>query len=365
MELNKVIISGGGSGGHIFPAIAIANQIKKEFPEVDILFIGAEGKMEMIKVPEAGYKIEGLWISGLQRRLTVKNLLLPFKLINSLLKARKIIKRFQPDVVVGVGGYASAPTLKIASMMRIPTVVQEQNSYPGKTNKWLSKSVTKICVAYKNLDKFFPEEKIILTGNPVRRKVVEIEGLKEKGLANFGLEKDKKTILFVGGSLGARTLNESILKDLKLLQENDIQVIWQCGSYQHDLMVEQTNIIDMKGVILIQFIKEMELAYAAADMIVSRAGAIAISELCIIGKPTILVPSPNVAEDHQTKNAMALVKDDAAILVKDNEAREKLIPTILEVLKDEEKQKQLTENIQKKAIVNADERIVQVIKDII
>ncbi|MFA5575242.1 MAG: undecaprenyldiphospho-muramoylpentapeptide beta-N-acetylglucosaminyltransferase [Brumimicrobium sp.] len=365
MELNKVIISGGGSGGHIFPAIAIANQIKKEFPEVDILFIGAEGKMEMIKVPEAGYKIEGLWISGLQRRLTVKNLLLPFKLINSLLKARKIIKKFQPDAVVGVGGYASAPTLKIASMMRIPTVVQEQNSYPGKTNKWLSKSVTKICVAYKNLDKFFPEEKIILTGNPVRRKVVEIEGLKEKGLANFGLEKDKKTILFVGGSLGARTLNESILKDLKLLQENDIQAIWQCGSYQYDLMVEQTNIIDMKGVILIQFIKEMELAYAAADMIVSRAGAIAISELCIIGKPTILVPSPNVAEDHQTKNAMALVKDDAAILVKDNEAREKLIPTILEVLKDEEKQKQLTENIQKKAIVNADERIVQVIKDII
>src|SRR5690554_4138038 len=365
MNINKVIISGGGTGGHIFPAIAIANRIKLEFPNADILFIGAQGKMEMTKVPETGYKIEGLWISGLQRSLTPKNLSLPFKLLSSLLKARKIIKNFKPDVVIGVGGYASAPTLRMASMLRIPTIVQEQNSYPGKTNKILSKTVTKICVAYENLERFFPAHKIELTGNPVRRKVVEIEGLKEKGFEFFKLDPNKKTSLVVGGSLGAKTLNESFVNQLKSLQENDVQLIWQCGSYQFEEMKALTSDLDMNGIVLTQFINEMELAYAAADVIISRAGAIAISELCIIGKPTILVPSPNVAEDHQTKNAMALVKDEAAVLVKDNEAREKLVPRVLELLEDDTEQKKLSENILKKAIANADERIVNVVKSIV
>src|SRR5690554_5617729 len=365
MKINRAIISGGGSGGHIFPAIAIANRIKKEFPDADILFIGAEGKMEMTKVPEAGYKIEGLWISGLQRRLTLKNLTLPFKLLNSLLKARRIIKSFNPDVVIGVGGYASAPTLKMASMLKIPTIVQEQNSFPGKTNKMLAKSVTKICVAYENLDRFFPKDKIVLTGNPVRTKVVQIDGLKEKGLAHFGLEENKKTVLVVGGSLGAKTLNESLIGNVSLLQKKNIQVIWQSGSYQFEEMKKRFSEIDRKGIVLTESINEMELAYAAADVIVSRAGAIAISELCIIGKPIVLVPSPNVAEDHQTKNAMALVKDNAALLVKDAEARSVLVDELLTLISNEEKQNQLSENIKKKAISNADERILEVIKRIV
>jgi UDP-N-acetylglucosamine--N-acetylmuramyl-(pentapeptide) pyrophosphoryl-undecaprenol N-acetylglucosamine transferase len=365
MNINKVIISGGGTGGHVFPAIAIANRIKVEYPNADILFIGAEGKMEMTKVPEAGYKIEGLWISGLQRRLTVKNLTLPFKLIASLLKARKIIKQFKPDVVIGVGGYASAPTLKIASMMKIPTIVQEQNSYPGKTNKILSKTVTKVCVAYENLERFFPAHKIELTGNPVRKKVVEIEGLRDKGFKFFNLDPNKKTILVVGGSLGAKTLNESFVAQLNALQDKGVQLIWQCGSYQFEEMKAKTADLNMQGIVLTKFIDEMELAYAAADVIISRAGAIAISELCIVGKPTILVPSPNVAEDHQTKNAMALVKDEAALFISDAEAREKLVPKVLELLENSAEQNKLSENILKKAIANADERIVNVVKSII
>lgn len=365
MSINRVIISGGGTGGHVFPAIAIANQIKKENPEADILFIGAEGKLEMTKVPEAGYEIEGLWISGLQRRLTVKNLSLPFKLLNSFMKARKIIKRFKPEVVIGVGGYASAPTLKIASMMGIPTVVQEQNSFPGKTNKILSKTVTKLCVAYEGLERFFPKDKIVLTGNPVRRKVVEIDGLREKGLQEYGLDPAKKTILVVGGSLGAKTLNESFVNRLEELQKEGVQLIWQSGSFQYEEMKQLTADKDMTGVVLTKFITEMELAYAAADVVVSRAGAIAISELCLIGKPVVLVPSPNVSEDHQTKNAMALVNDQAAIYVKDSDAREKLVPRVLELLKNEEEQKELSENIKKKGILNADERIVEVAKSIL
>ena len=365
MSINKVIISGGGTGGHIFPAISIANRIKLEYPNAEILFIGAEGKMEMTKVPEAGYKIEGLWISGLQRRLTVKNLTLPFKLIASFIKARKIIKKFKPDVVIGVGGYASAPTLKIASMLKIPTIVQEQNSYPGKTNKILSKTVSKICVAYENLDRFFPAHKIELTGNPVRKKVVEIEGLRDKGFEFFNLDSNKKTILVVGGSLGAKTLNESVVDQLKALEEKDVQLIWQCGSNQFEEMKAKTADLNMEGIVLTKFINEMELAYAAADVIISRAGAIAISELCIIGKPIILVPSPNVAEDHQTKNAMALVNDDAALFISDKESREKLVPRVLELLENSAEQNKLSENILKKAIANADERIVNVVKSII
>tara|TARA_B100000508_G_scaffold75230_1_gene58629 strand:+ start:97913 stop:99013 length:1101 start_codon:yes stop_codon:yes gene_type:complete len=364
MKLERVIISGGGTGGHIFPAIAIANRIKKENPEAKILFIGAEGKMEMEKVPEAGYEIEGLWISGFQRRLTLKNLALPFKILASLWKARKIIKRFKPQVAIGVGGYASGPTLKVASMMNIPTILQEQNSFPGKTNKLLAQKATKICVAYEKLERFFPKEKIELTGNPVRDKVVQIDGLKSKGLQHFGLKENKTTVLVVGGSLGAKTLNDSLKKDLKALQEKDIQVIWQCGKYQSEELMAWQEDQDMKGISLNIFIKEMELAYAAADIIVSRAGAIALSELAIIGKPIVLVPSPNVAEDHQTKNAMALVENNAAILVKDVESREKLIPTILSLNEDESKQKELSKNLKEKAIDNADERIVNVIKNI-
>lgn len=365
MKLNKVIISGGGTGGHIFPAISIANEIKLQNPEVEILFIGAEGKMEMKRVPEAGYKIIGLWISGFQRRLTVKNLMLPFKLMVSFNKARKIIKGFNPDVVIGVGGYASAPTLRIASKLKIPTIVQEQNSYPGKTNKILSRTVTKICVAYKNLDRFFPEEKIVYTGNPVRQEVVKIEGLKEKAFDFFKLDANKKTVLIVGGSLGAKTLNESVVGRLKELQEKNIQLIWQCGSYQFEEMKTLTAKLDMTGIVLTEFINEMQMAYAAADVIVSRAGAIAISELCIIGKPVILVPSPNVAEDHQTKNAMALVEEEAAMIVKDVDSREQLIPTLLGLMDDEKKQNTLSKNIKENAIDNAAERIVNVIKEII
>ncbi|MDX1652822.1 MAG: undecaprenyldiphospho-muramoylpentapeptide beta-N-acetylglucosaminyltransferase [Brumimicrobium sp.] len=365
MSINKVIISGGGTGGHIFPAIAIANRIKKEYPEADILFIGAEGKMEMEKVPAAGYKIVGLWISGFQRRFTLQNLVLPFKLISSMWKARDIIKKFKPDVVIGVGGYASGPTVRIASKIGIPTIIQEQNSFPGKTNKILSRTVTKICVAYEGLERFFPADKIVLTGNPVRRDAVDIDGKKEKSLEEFGLEKNKKTVLVVGGSLGAKTLNESLVTKLQLLQENNIQLIWQCGKNQHEELKSLTANVDMNGIVLTAFISDMSKAYAAADVIVSRAGAIAISELCIIGKPLILVPSPNVAEDHQTKNAMNLVKDDAALLIKDHEARASLVPKILDLVVNSEDQKILSQNIQKKGILNADERIVEVAKNIV
>lgn len=365
MSIQKVIISGGGTGGHIFPAIAIANRILKEYPKAEILFIGAEGRMEMTRVPEAGYKIVGLWISGFQRRITIKNLSLPFKVLASLFKARRIIKDFNPDVVIGVGGYASAPTLKIASMLNIPTIIQEQNSYPGKTNKFLSKKATKICVAYDGLEEFFPSHKIEITGNPVRAKVVHIEEKREAGIGYFKLDPNKKIVLVVGGSLGAKTLNESFIDKIKLLQENNVQLIWQSGSYQFDEMVSRTKDLDMTGIVLTKFINEMELAYAVADIIVSRAGAIAISELCIIGKPIVLVPSPHVAEDHQTKNAMALVKDNAAVLVKDIEAREKLIPRLMQLANSPEEQKELAFNIQKKAIANADERIVNVIKSIL
>lgn len=364
MSINKVIISGGGTGGHIFPAIAIADQIKKETPDTEILFIGAEGKMEMKKVPEAGYKIEGLWISGLQRKLSLKNLLLPFKLMTALLKARKIIKNFQPDIVIGVGGYASAPTLKIASMMKIPTVIQEQNSFPGKTNKYLGKSVTKVCVAYENLERFFPKDKIEFTGNPVRSKVVQIQGLVERGRDHFNLNPNKTIVLVVGGSLGAKTLNESIFNHLDDLRENNVQLIWQCGSYQYEEMKNKTKDLDMTGFVLTKFINEMELAYAAADIVISRAGAIAISELCIIGKPVVLVPSPNVAEDHQTKNAMALVEDEAAICVRDVDAREQLVSRVLDLISNKKEQEKLSINIKKKAIENAAERIVNVINNV-
>ena len=364
-ELQRVIISGGGTGGHIFPAIAIANEIKRQFPNVTILFVGAEGKMEMEKVPAAGYEIVGLPIVGLQRKLSLANLFLPFKLLKSLLKAREILKEFKPQVVIGVGGYASGPTLQMANTLKIPTVIQEQNSYPGKTNKILAKKAAKICVAYEQMERFFPNEKIAFTGNPVRSEVADIAGKREEALAFFGLSPQKKTVLVIGGSLGALTLNDSLNQGIHKLVENDIQVIWQCGKYYADALLQKWEGKLPNGVWLNPFIMEMDKAYAAADIVVSRAGALSVSELCLVNKPSILVPSPNVAEDHQTKNAMALVKHDAAILVKDSVAREELINRVIGLAIDDEQQARLSGAIAKMGKPNATKDIVNEILEVI
>ncbi|EAZ81361.1 undecaprenyldiphospho-muramoylpentapeptide beta-N-acetylglucosaminyltransferase [Algoriphagus machipongonensis] len=314
------MISGGGTGGHIYPAIAIANAWKESYPDSEILFVGALGKMEMQKVPEEGYQIVGLPVAGLQRKLTLENLKFPFKLLQSLLKARKIVKEFRPDVVVGVGGYASGPVLYAAQSKGIPTLVQEQNSYAGLTNKILAKKANKICVAYPEMDRFFPGEKIAYTGNPVRKDILDLDGKREKGCSHFKLEEGKKTILVLGGSLGARTLNQAVLKDMKKLQKEGYQVLWQCGKYYFKDMLEKTEAAGLPHIHLREFIREMDLAYAVADVIVSRAGALSVSELSLVGKPVIFIPSPNVAEDHQTKNAMAYVNHEAAWLLKDKDA---------------------------------------------
>lgn len=362
MPLRKVIISGGGTGGHIFPAVAIANKIKEHHPEAEILFVGAEGKMEMEKVPKAGYEIVGLPIRGLQRKLTLKNLAVPFKLIASLNKSKRIVKSFQPDIAIGVGGYASAAVVKVAAKKGVPTLLQEQNSYPGITNKILGKRAEKICVAYDHLDRFFPKDKIVKTGNPVRNEVVQIEGKKEEAFQHFGLDSSKKTILIIGGSLGARTLNESLKKDIQRLLNEDVQVIWQCGKgyiTNLKLFVDELN---HPNIYLSDFVYEMDLAYAAADLIVSRAGAMSVSEVCLVGKPVILVPSPNVSEDHQTKNAMALVNERAAVLVKDVEAKDKLIPEMIQLLQNESNCKELSDNIKKLGIADAPDRILKEIE---
>lgn len=365
MAIERVIISGGGTGGHIFPAIAIADEIKRRNPNATILFVGAVGKMEMEKVPAAGYKIEGLTIVGFQRKLTFSNLLLPFKIVASLFKAIKIIKNFKPQVVIGVGGYASGPTLQAATFLKIPTLIQEQNSFPGKTNKILAKKVSSICTAYEGLDRFFPENKIRFTGNPVRSEMVDLEGKRKEAFEFYELNPDKKTLLIIGGSLGARTLNESMKTHLKDLQQNDIQVLWQCGKIYIDSLTKELELTDLKGIKLVQFIARMDLAYSLADVIVSRAGAISVSELCLIKKPVILVPSPNVAEDHQTKNAMALVSKNAALLVKDSDAKENLIPTAIKLLNNEEERTNLTNEISKLGKPNATADIVNEIEKII
>ncbi len=362
--INRVIISGGGTGGHIFPALAIANEIKRRNPQVEILFVGALGKMEMEKVPAAGYKIVGLPIAGLQRKLTLSNFALPFKLINSLYKAHKILKDFKPEVVVGVGGYASGPTLRAAIFAGIPTLIQEQNSFPGKTNKLLAGKVNTICAAYDGLDKFFPKEKIVQTGNPVRSEMVEIIGKKVEAVKHFGLAPEQKTILVIGGSLGARTLNESVIAGITDIQNHDTQVLWQCGKFYFEKMQETLRETEHEGIYLNEFISRMDLAYAAADVIISRAGAISVSELCLIQKPAILVPSPNVAEDHQTKNAMALVEKNAAVLVKDSEAAGSLIATALELLKDEVRMQELSDEIAKLGKPNASGMIVDELEKI-
>lgn len=345
MKPLKIIVSGGGTGGHIFPAIAIANAIKALRPDTEFLFVGAEGKMEMEKVPAAGYKIEGLWISGFQRKLTLSNLAFPFKLISSLRKAKKLLKTFDADAAIGTGGFASGPMLQIAANKGIVTLIQEQNSYPGITNKILSKKVDKICVAYNGMEKYFPKEKIILTGNPVRQDILSLEGKRERGIEFFGLDSNKKTILVIGGSLGARTINESIATCVQSFADANIQLIWQTGKGYFETAKAVTAPFSEKGIKTFDFIQKMDYAYAVADVVISRAGASSISELCLVKKPCILIPSPNVAEDHQTKNAMALVTYNAALLIKDVEAKENLKEAVLNLMKDESQCIKLSENI--------------------
>ncbi|HEY8403105.1 MAG TPA: undecaprenyldiphospho-muramoylpentapeptide beta-N-acetylglucosaminyltransferase [Flavobacteriales bacterium] len=352
----RIIISGGGTGGHIFPAVAIAKAIKARYPHAEILFVGAEGKMEMEKVPAAGFEIIGLPIVGIQRRLTWKNLLVPFKLWASMRKARKVIRDFKPQVAIGVGGYASGPLLKAATAAGVKTLIQEQNSYPGITNKLLAKGANTICVAYEGLEKFFPKEKIVLTGNPVRSEVTKLEGKRERAMEHFGLQSDKRTLLVIGGSLGARTINEAMKMCAHKLEKEDIQVIWQTGKAYYETALNYAS--QHPSLKVHAFIPEMDLAYAAADVIVSRAGAMSISELCLVKKPAIFVPSPNVSEDHQTKNAMALVQRNAALLVKDAEAREKLGDEIIKLFRDEFKMTQLSVNIAAMGYPNATENIV-------
>jgi len=357
--MNKIIISGGGTGGHIFPAIAIANELKKINPKIEILFVGAENRMEMEKVPAAGYKIVGLPVSGLKRKITFENVKVLFRLLKSIRMAKKIIKDFKPDAVVGVGGYASGPVLRVASNQKIPTLVQEQNSYAGVTNKILGKKVNKICVAYQNMEQFFPKHKIIFTGNPVRQNIVNNQITREEAIKVFGLDPKKKTILSIGGSLGAGTINESIIKNMKTIADSEYQLIWQTGkNYFMNAKIKYDE-INPSNIKIMDFVSNMDVAYKAADVVISRAGAISISELCLVAKPVIFVPSPNVSEDHQTKNAMALVNENAGMLIKDNEAVEKLIKNTFILLNDIEKMNTFSKNIIKFAIQNSAEIIAK------
>jgi len=356
MEKNRlrIIISGGGTGGHIFPAISIANAIREQSPDAEILFVGAEGRMEMDKVPQAGYKIVGLPVAGFSRSLTPKNFIVIIKLIKSLVKANRIVKHFKPHVVVGVGGYASGPIVKAAQRKGIPTLLQEQNSYAGVTNKLLAKKAKAICVAYEGMEKYFPAQKIIVTGNPVRQDIENLSVTHNQGLEHFGIEAGKKVLLVLGGSLGARTINQSLLASLDLIKARpDIVVIWQTGKLYHQTVKEALNGNPVENIRLFDFIARMDMAYVAADAIISRAGAGTISELCLVAKPCILVPSPNVAEDHQTRNAQALASRNAAILIPDGQAKEKLINTAFELLDNPEEQKKLSENIARLALRNS------------
>lgn len=359
---NKFIISGGGTGGHIYPAVAIANELKTQFPDATFLFVGAKDKMEMQKVPQAGYKIEGLWIAGLQRKITVQNAMFPIKLASSLLKSFFILKRFKPDVVIGTGGFASGAVLKVASMLGIPTVIQEQNSYPGITNKLLAKKANSICVAYENLERFFPKDKLHFTGNPVRQDLMEVASKKEEAIAHFKLDASKKTLLILGGSLGARRINQLIEKELDFLLQLDFQIIWQCGKHY---LNEYSKYNEKENVQVTAFIDRMDLVYAAADVVISRSGASSVSELCIVGKPTIFIPSPNVSEDHQTKNAKAIVERGAAILIKESNLDDEFKIVFEAIVKDQGKLQNLTENIKKLAKPNATKAIVEEIKKVL
>lgn len=340
-----MIISGGGTGGHIFPAIAIANAVKKALPDTEFLFVGAEGKMEMEKVPAAGFKIEGLPIVGIKREISIGNLSFPLKLITSLTKARRIINQFKPDVAVGVGGYASGPLLFMATRKKIPALIQEQNSFPGITNKLLAKRVQKICVAYDNMERFFPSEKIIKTGNPVREDILQVEGKKQEAANYFGLDENKITLLVIGGSQGARSINMCLLTGLKQLSESGIQVIWQTGKPLFDKVKDEITFLNASQIKVYDFISRMDLAYAMCDLVITRAGASTVSELCIVAKPAIMVPLPTAAEDHQTKNCMALVDKKAAILVRDMDVMQQLVSTVLQLANDKNKREQLIKNI--------------------
>ncbi|MGB7393610.1 MAG: undecaprenyldiphospho-muramoylpentapeptide beta-N-acetylglucosaminyltransferase [Pricia sp.] len=345
----RFILSGGGTGGHIYPAIAIADELKKRHPDAEFLFVGAQDRMEMEKVPQAGYDIEGLWIAGLQRKLTLKNMMFPFKLISSLLKAGKIVRKFRPDAVIGTGGFASGPTLRVASGRAIPCLLQEQNSYAGITNKLLKNKVAKICVAYDGMEKFFPAEKIVKTGNPVRGDLVENFKNKSEALYHFGLDSHKSTLLILGGSLGARRINQLIASKLDYFEQLGVQLIWQCGK----LYIEEYRRYESQIVKVMDFINRMDYAYAAADTIISRAGASSVSELCIVGKPTVFIPSPNVAEDHQTKNAQALEAENAALMISEKDLDEHFESVFNELHRDESKQIELGSNIKKLALPNA------------
>ncbi len=363
MKALRVIISGGGTGGHIFPALSIANRLKEINPDTEILFVGAEGRMEMEKVPAAGYRIIGLPVAGLQRKLTLSNLGLPFKIIKSLGMAGKILDEFRPDIAVGVGGYASAPLLWCASRKKIPTLIQEQNGFAGLTNKILGKRVGKICVAYEGMEKFFPAGKIVMTGNPIRSEIIPAtQAMKEEAVRYYGLDPEKKHIFIVGGSLGSRTLNESVKKWIKdgCQGGEDVEVLWQCGKYYKESVDKFAAEAGdkMRFIHYSDFIRRMDLAYAMADLVISRSGASSVSELCAAGKAVIFVPSPNVAEDHQTHNAMALVKKDAAMIVTDAEAPEKLMKTACGLLEDGAKRKMMEKNISALARRDAADRIV-------
>lgn len=359
--MKKFILSGGGTGGHIYPAIAIADELKKRYPDAEFLFVGANDRMEMQRVPQAGYSIKGLQIAGIQRKLSLKNLLLPFKLLKSLYQARQIIQKFQPDAVIGTGGYASAPTLKAAQWLKVPYFIQEQNSFAGITNKWVSKKANKIFVAYQNMEKFFPKAKIQITGNPIREGLTTIQDKNKNAFESFSLDENKFTLLVLGGSLGAKSINQLISSNLSFFQENEVQILWQCGKFYYDEYKEkQTEMVQVHP-----FIENMNDAYAVADVIISRAGASSVSELCVVGKPIIFVPSPNVAEDHQTKNAQAIADEKAAILIKETELKDNFQKIFLEILNDKEKRKILSENIKALAKPNATKQIVDEIIKII
>ncbi|MBL7559096.1 undecaprenyldiphospho-muramoylpentapeptide beta-N-acetylglucosaminyltransferase [Olleya sp. YSTF-M6] len=358
----KIILSGGGTGGHIYPAIAIANELKSRFPESEFLFVGAKDRMEMEKVPQAGFDIKGLWITGIERKLTLKNMMFPFKLISSLWDARKIIKQFKPDVAIGTGGFASGPLLQVAALKGIPCLIQEQNSYPGITNKLLAKKVEKVCVAYSGLERFFPKQKIIKTGNPVRQDLLDITSKRAEAIKHFNLVEGKQTLLVLGGSLGAKAINELLERELDYLQTLNLQIIWQCGKLYYQTYKLYGN---TKHVQVHQFINKMDYAYAAADFIISRAGASSVSELCIVGKPVVFVPSPYVAEDHQTKNATAIVKQNAAVLIAQEDLKVDFKNKFGQLVASKEKQEELSNNIKKLALVNATNHIVDEVEKLL
>lgn len=358
----KFIVSGGGTGGHIYPAIAIADGLCQRFPDCEILFVGAKNRMEMQKVPQAGYSIEGLWISGLQRKLTAENFSFPIKVISSMWKSYQILNRFRPDVVIGTGGYASAPLLKVAQMKNLPTLIQEQNSYAGITNKWLANKASCICVAYQKMERFFPKEKIVYTGNPLRNNLFDLKEKKNEAIHYFGLQPEKKTLLVLGGSLGARAINQLVEKHLPLFEKLGLQVLWQCGKYYYS-HYEQYNI--NKNVKVLDFVSHMDWAYSVADFVISRAGAISVSELCAVGKPVVFIPSPNVAEDHQSKNAQAIAQERAALVLKEEDVESQFEDIFAKLVNDVLWQRTLSENIRRMAKPNATENIINQIEKLI